>query len=109
MNHSMNANNNIKCSVSSCTHHNSAKSVCSLSSIQVGCCGPATKSAPAPSALPTRCPSRRGRPVASLSAKNTGMVCDHPGVLNAGISQRDYSGLRASSALGASAAGAALP
>lgn len=43
MNHSMNANNNIKCSVSSCTHHNSAKSVCSLSSIQVGCCGPATK------------------------------------------------------------------
>ena len=35
MNHSMNANNNIKCSVSSCTHHNSAKSVCSLSSIQV--------------------------------------------------------------------------
>ncbi len=59
MNHSMNANNNIKCSVSSCTHHNSAKSVCSLSSIQVGCCGPATRSAPAPSALPTRCPSRR--------------------------------------------------
>ena len=43
MNHSMNAHNNIKCSVSSCTHHNSAKSVCSLSSIQVGCCGPATK------------------------------------------------------------------
>ena len=40
MNHSMNANNSIKCSVSSCTHHNSAKSVCSLSSIQVGCCGP---------------------------------------------------------------------
>lgn len=36
----MNANNSIKCSVSSCTHHNSAKSVCSLSSIQVGCCGP---------------------------------------------------------------------
>ena len=31
----MNANNSIKCSVSSCTHHNSAKSVCSLSSIQV--------------------------------------------------------------------------
>ena len=39
----MNANNSIKCSVSSCTHHNSAKSVCSLSSIQVGCCGPTTK------------------------------------------------------------------
>ena len=36
----MNANNSIKCSVSSCTHHNS---VCSLSSIQVGCCGPTTK------------------------------------------------------------------
>ena len=33
----MNANNSIKCSVSS------AKSVCSLSSIQVGCCGPTTK------------------------------------------------------------------
>ena len=43
MNHSMNANNNIKCSVSSCTHHNSAKSVSSLYSNQVGCCGPATK------------------------------------------------------------------
>ena len=27
------ANNSIKCSVSSCAHHN----------IQVGCCGPATK------------------------------------------------------------------
>ena len=26
----MNANNSIKCSVSSCTHHNSAKSVCFL-------------------------------------------------------------------------------
>ena len=39
----MNANNSIKCSVSSCTHHNRAKSVCSLSSIQVGCCGPTTK------------------------------------------------------------------
>lgn len=43
MNNNMNANNSIKCSVSSCTHHNSAKSVCSLSSIQVGCCGPTTK------------------------------------------------------------------
>ena len=40
MNDRMNANNSIKCSVSSCSHHNSAKSVCSLSSIQVGRCGP---------------------------------------------------------------------
>ena len=37
------ANNSIKCSVSSCAHHNSAQSACNLSSIQVGCCGPATK------------------------------------------------------------------
>ena len=33
------ANNSIKCSVSSCAHHNSAQSACNLSSIQVGCCG----------------------------------------------------------------------
>ena len=39
----MNANNSIKCSVSSCAHHNGAKSVCSLSAIQVGSCGPASK------------------------------------------------------------------
>ena len=38
MNHSK-ANNSIKCSVSSCAHHNSAQSACNLSSIQVGCCG----------------------------------------------------------------------
>ena len=31
------ANNSIKCSVSSCAHHNSAQSACNLSSIQVGC------------------------------------------------------------------------
>ena len=37
------ANNSIKCSVSSCAHHNSAQSASNLSSIQVGCCGPATK------------------------------------------------------------------
>ena len=37
------ANNSIKCSVSSCAHHNSAQSACNLSSIQVGCCGPSTK------------------------------------------------------------------
>ena len=29
------ANNSIKCSVSSCAHHNSAQSACNLSSIQV--------------------------------------------------------------------------
>lgn len=38
-----NANENIKCSVSSCAYHNAAKSVCSLSSIKVGTCGPASK------------------------------------------------------------------
>ncbi|MCI5690391.1 MAG: DUF1540 domain-containing protein [Clostridiales bacterium] len=43
MNDRMNANNNIRCSVSSCAHHNGAQSVCSLSSIQVGCCGPSSK------------------------------------------------------------------
>lgn len=43
MNDCMNANTSIKCSVSSCAHHNSAKSACSLSSIQVGCCGPTSK------------------------------------------------------------------
>ena len=43
MNGNMNANNSIKCSVSSCAHHNGAKSVCSLNSIKVGTCGPATK------------------------------------------------------------------
>ena len=43
MDQNKSCNTSIKCSVSSCTHHNSAKSVCSLSSIQVGCCGPATK------------------------------------------------------------------
>ena len=43
MNDRMNANTSIKCSVSSCAHHNSAKSACSLSSIQVRCCGPTSK------------------------------------------------------------------
>ena len=43
MNDRMNANTRIKCSVSSCAYHNSAKSACSLSSIQVGCCGPTSK------------------------------------------------------------------
>ena len=43
MNNRMHANQNIQCSVSSCTHHNAAQSVCSLSSIRVGTCGPATK------------------------------------------------------------------
>lgn len=37
------ANNSIKCSVSSCAHHNGAQSVCSLSAIQVGTCGPTSK------------------------------------------------------------------
>ncbi len=45
MNGNKNANNNIKCSVASCMHHNGNKSVCSLSSIQVGTCGPASKDA----------------------------------------------------------------
>ena len=45
MNNNMNANNSIKCSVSSCAYHNDAKSVCSLSSIQVGTCGPTSKDA----------------------------------------------------------------
>ena len=43
MNGNMNANNSIHCTVSSCAHHNGAKSVCSLNSIKVGTCGPATK------------------------------------------------------------------
>ncbi len=43
MNDNKNANSSIKCSVSSCAHHNNAKSVCSLSAIQVGSCGPASK------------------------------------------------------------------
>ena len=43
MNDRMNANTSIMCSVSSCAYHNSAKSACSLSSIQVGCCGPTSK------------------------------------------------------------------
>ncbi|MDY3015048.1 MAG: DUF1540 domain-containing protein [Evtepia sp.] len=38
-----NANHSIRCSVSSCAHHNKAQSACSLSSIQVGTCGPASK------------------------------------------------------------------
>ena len=37
------ANNSITCSVSSCAHHNGAQSVCSLSAIQVGTCGPTSK------------------------------------------------------------------
>lgn len=39
----MKANSSIKCSVSSCAHHNGAESVCSLSAIQVGTCGPTSK------------------------------------------------------------------
>lgn len=34
-----NTSYNIRCSVNSCAHHNSARGCCSLSSIQVGCCG----------------------------------------------------------------------
>ena len=51
MNHSMNANNNIKCSVSSCTHPQQRQERLLLSSIQVGL-RPCHQSAPAPSALP---------------------------------------------------------
>jgi len=43
MTHQQNGNSNIKCSVSSCKYHNAGKSLCSLSSIQVGTCGPASK------------------------------------------------------------------
>lgn len=43
MNDKMNANSNIKCTVSSCAYHNNNKGLCSLSSIQVGTCGPASK------------------------------------------------------------------
>jgi len=43
MNGNMNANNSIKCTVSSCAFHNGAKSVCSLNSIQVGTSGPTSK------------------------------------------------------------------
>lgn len=43
MSSQQNANSSIKCTVSSCAFHNGAKSLCSLSSIQVGTCGPATK------------------------------------------------------------------
>lgn len=43
MNQGKSANSNIKCSVSSCAYHNKDKSACSLSSIQVGTCGPASK------------------------------------------------------------------
>ena len=39
----MNANSCIQCSVSSCSYHNSLENVCSLSSIQVGSCGPVSK------------------------------------------------------------------
>ena len=35
-------NSSISCSVSDCTYHNKQKSACTLSSIRVGCCGPAT-------------------------------------------------------------------
>lgn len=37
------SNMSIGCSVSDCRHHNTTKSTCSLSSIQVGCCGPTTE------------------------------------------------------------------
>ena len=40
MESNMHANNSIQCSVSSCVHHNGAKSLCSLSEIKVGACGP---------------------------------------------------------------------
>ena len=40
MENKMNANNSIQCTVSSCAYHNDAKSVCSLSAIKVGTCGP---------------------------------------------------------------------
>lgn len=43
MTHQQNANSHIKCSVSSCKYHNAAQSLCSLSSIQVGTCGPTSK------------------------------------------------------------------
>jgi len=43
MDRKMNANNSIKCSVSTCAFHNSDKRACSLSSIQVGSDGPAAK------------------------------------------------------------------
>lgn len=33
----MSCNNNIKCSVSTCTHHSKETNCCSLSQIQVGC------------------------------------------------------------------------
>lgn len=34
----MNANPSIKCSVSSCTHHDCSADYCTLNEIKVGCC-----------------------------------------------------------------------
>lgn len=43
MENNCSCNNSIQCTVSSCAHHNDAKSTCSLSSIRVGTSGPASK------------------------------------------------------------------
>ena len=45
MDQNMKANPCIQCSVDSCRHHNGDKNVCSLSAIQVGTCGPASRDA----------------------------------------------------------------
>ena len=45
MDQNMKANPCIQCSVDSCRHHNGDKNVCSLSAIQVGACGPASRDA----------------------------------------------------------------
>ena len=45
MDQNMKANPSIQCTVDSCMHHNGAKSVCSLSAIQVGTCGPTSRDA----------------------------------------------------------------
>ena len=52
----MTCNNNIKCTVSTCTHHSKEGNCCSLSQIQVGCTG----------ANPTDC---RGTECVSFSMK----------------------------------------
>ena len=56
----MTCNNSIKCTVTTCAHHSKEGNCCSLSQIQVGCCG---------TGAATDC---RGTECASFSAQ-TGM------------------------------------
>lgn len=38
------SNNNIRCQVSACAHHNKNQNACKLDAIQVGSCGPSSDS-----------------------------------------------------------------